>query len=212
MREMLNAIFHVPRGDCPWRSPPERFPLRQTTYRWFARFRDDGSWSNLNRHLVMLDRERVGREASPSAAVIGGRSVKTTERVAHATSIVVEIVRKPPDQVGFAVLPRRWVVERFLAWINRSRRVATDFEATVASATAFLHAASACSSAGSRVRREFRLRLYGAATAEPLTSGDGWVQIFGEHQGRGTNGPRFSRGATAALASMSASFCQRFGS
>jgi putative transposase len=64
------------------------------------------------------------------------------ERVAHATSIVVEIVRKLPDQVGFAVLPRRWVVERFLAWINRNRRLAKDFEATVASATAFLYAAS----------------------------------------------------------------------
>jgi putative transposase len=41
------------------------------------------------------------------------------------------------------VVPRRWVVERFLAWINRNRRLAKDFEATVASATAFLHAASA---------------------------------------------------------------------
>jgi len=54
----------------------------------------------------------------------------------------VEIVRKLPDQVGFAVLPRRWVVERFLAWINRNRRLAKDFEASVASATAFLYAAS----------------------------------------------------------------------
>ena len=34
------------------------------------------------------------------------------ERVANATRVVVEIVRKLPDQVGFAALPRRWVVER----------------------------------------------------------------------------------------------------
>jgi len=33
----------------------------------------------MNHHLVMLDRERVGREASPSAAVIDSQSVKTTE-------------------------------------------------------------------------------------------------------------------------------------
>ena len=59
-----------------------------------------------------------------------------------ATVIAVEIVRKSPDQVGFAVQPRRWVVERFFAWINRNRRLAKDFEATIASARAFLYAAS----------------------------------------------------------------------
>jgi putative transposase len=47
-----------------------------------------------------------------------------------------------PDQVGFTVLPRRWVVERFFAWINRNRSLAKDFEATIASATAFVQAAS----------------------------------------------------------------------
>jgi transposase len=57
-----------------------------------------------------------------------------------ATSIVVEIVSKPADQVGFQILPRRWVVERCFAWINRNRRLAKDFEATSTSATAFLYA------------------------------------------------------------------------
>ncbi len=56
--------------------------------------------------------------------------------------IAVEIVRKNADQVGFAVQPRRWVVERFFAWINRNRRLAKDFEATIDSACAFLTAAS----------------------------------------------------------------------
>ena len=39
------------------------------------------------------------------------------------------------------VLPRRWVVERFFAWIGRNRRLAKDFEASLASAAAFLYAA-----------------------------------------------------------------------
>jgi transposase len=47
-----------------------------------------------------------------------------------------------PDQVGFAVNPRRWVVERFFAWIGRNRRLAKDFKATIDSARAFLYAAS----------------------------------------------------------------------
>src|SRR5829696_1284254 len=61
---------------------------------------------------------------------------------ASATSITIEIVRKPADQVGFAVHPRRWVVERFFAWISRNRRLWKDPEATLASARAFLYAAS----------------------------------------------------------------------
>ena len=56
--------------------------------------------------------------------------------------IAVEIVRKSPDQVGFAVNPRRWVVERFFAWIGRNRRLEKVFEATIDSARAFLYAAS----------------------------------------------------------------------
>ena len=173
----------------------------------------------------MLDRERVGREASPSAAVIDSQSVKTTEaggprgydagkkingrkrqvmvdtdgrgamlqvhpasiqdrdgaipllrasrpllpfiervfadsayaaeRVANATRIV-EIVRKQAGQIGFAVHPRRWVVERFFAWLGRNRRLAKDFEATVASATAMPHP-SCCSLDASLDRFEIRV-------------------------------------------------------
>jgi len=55
---------------------------------------------------------------------------------------IVEIVRKLPDQVRSVVLPKRWAVERFFAWINRNRRLAKDFERAVASAIAFLYAAS----------------------------------------------------------------------
>jgi transposase len=49
------------------------------------------------------------------------------------TTIIVEIVRKLPDQVGCAVLPRRWLVERFFVWIGRNRRLAKDLGNTMTS-------------------------------------------------------------------------------
>ena len=79
MREVVNAIFYALRGGCAWSLLPKCFPPWPTIYRWFARFRDDGTWETINHHLVMLDRERSGREASPTAAVIDSQSVKTTE-------------------------------------------------------------------------------------------------------------------------------------
>ena len=48
----------------------------------------------------------------------------------------------PDTAQGFEVLPRRWVVERTLAWLNRNRRLAKDFEQTIASAAAWLFIAS----------------------------------------------------------------------
>ncbi len=42
--------------------------------------------------------------------------------------IDLAVVEKPTDQKGFAVQPRRWVVERSIAWVNRSRRLGKDYE------------------------------------------------------------------------------------
>jgi len=79
MREIVNAIFYVLRGGIAWRLLPDSFPPWTTVYGWFARMRDDGIWETLNHHLVMLDREGAGRQASPTAAVIDSQSVKSTE-------------------------------------------------------------------------------------------------------------------------------------
>lgn len=54
----------------------------------------------------------------------------------------LEIIKRSDRSKGFEVLPRRWVVERTLAWLNRNRRLAKDFEQTIASATAWLFIAS----------------------------------------------------------------------
>ena len=53
----------------------------------------------------------------------------------------VEIVRRSDTAKGFEVIPRRWVVERTFAWLNRNRRLAKDFEASIESAKAWLELA-----------------------------------------------------------------------
>ena len=54
----------------------------------------------------------------------------------------VEIIKRSDAAKGFQVLPRRWVVERTLAWLNRCRRLAKDFENLNRTALAFLRLAS----------------------------------------------------------------------
>jgi transposase len=54
----------------------------------------------------------------------------------------LEVVKRSDVAKGFVLLPRRWVVERTLAWLNRNRRLAKDFEATTESSVTWLFIAS----------------------------------------------------------------------
>jgi len=58
---------------------PKDFPPFTTVQHYFYPWRDSGLWRQINHVLLMLAREAVGREASPSAGVIDSQSVKTTE-------------------------------------------------------------------------------------------------------------------------------------
>jgi transposase len=53
----------------------------------------------------------------------------------------IEIVKRSDVAKGVVLLPRRWVVERTLAWLNRNRRLAKDVEATIESAVTWLYIA-----------------------------------------------------------------------
>jgi putative transposase len=64
-------------------------------------------------------------------------------RVAGATQIRVDLVGPKPGRRGFAVQPRRWVIERTFAWTGRCRRPARNHEATPSSAIAFFVLAAA---------------------------------------------------------------------
>jgi putative transposase len=56
--------------------------------------------------------------------------------------LTIEIVPRSDQRKGFIVLPKRWLVERTLAWLNRCRRLAKDFENRTRYAVAFVSLAS----------------------------------------------------------------------
>jgi len=76
LREILNAIRYVVRTGCGWRMLPKDFPPWQTVYWWFRRFVRLLLFRTIHDIGVMLDRERAGREASPTAGIIDSQSVK----------------------------------------------------------------------------------------------------------------------------------------
>jgi transposase len=67
---------------------------------------------------------------------------KLTQALAELGTWTIEIIKRSNTAKGFEVLPRRWGVERTFAWLGRCRRLAKDFEATIASAEAWIFIAS----------------------------------------------------------------------
>jgi putative transposase len=93
--------------------------------------------------LLVLDR-RLRRlfcflETIFADGAYGGEKLS---RAMKAASWKIEVVKRPPYQKGFQALPKRWVVERTIAWINRCRRLAKDYENLNRTARAFIYLAT----------------------------------------------------------------------
>ncbi|MFZ1429633.1 MAG: IS5 family transposase [Geminicoccaceae bacterium] len=76
LREVLNAIRYLARTGCGWRMLPVHFGPWQTVYWWFRRFVRRLLFRTIHDLALMLDRERAGRAASPSAGVLDSQTVK----------------------------------------------------------------------------------------------------------------------------------------
>jgi len=70
LRSILNALFYVLRTGCPWRYLPSSFPPWQTVFYHFRRLRLRGRWTVLFTALHDAERQRLGRDPHPSAAIM----------------------------------------------------------------------------------------------------------------------------------------------
>lgn len=85
-------------------------------------------------------------------------ATKLKDALAATHGPEIEIVKRPPGATGFVVIARRWMVERTFAWLGRCRRLAKDWEASIASADAWVLVAAIRRSAryiARNVAREF---------------------------------------------------------
>lgn len=80
VREVVNALLYLLSTGCQWRALPKDFPPKTTVYDYLDLWRWDGTLLRIHHALYVELRERAGREASPSAAIIDSQSVKGAEK------------------------------------------------------------------------------------------------------------------------------------
>ncbi len=80
VREVINGILYILRTGAGWRQLPHDFPPYQTVYDYYNAWRKDGTWERIHTTLRERVRQRDGRAATPSAAIVDSQSVKTTDR------------------------------------------------------------------------------------------------------------------------------------
>jgi transposase len=76
VREVLNAIFYVLWTGCQWQALPKDFPPKSTVHDYLELWNWDGTLERIHHALYVAVREKEGREASPTAAIIDSQSAK----------------------------------------------------------------------------------------------------------------------------------------
>jgi transposase len=80
VREVLDGIFYVLATGCQWRALPKDLPPRSTVHEYLQLWAWDGTLARLHHALYVQARERAGKEASPTAAIIDSQSVRSAEK------------------------------------------------------------------------------------------------------------------------------------
>jgi transposase len=80
VREVLNAIFYVLSTGCQWQALPKDLPPKSTAHNYFTLWDWDGTLERIHHALYVAVRDKEGREASPSAAIVDSQSAKTAQK------------------------------------------------------------------------------------------------------------------------------------
>ena len=79
-RELVDGLMYILSRGCQWRAIPKDLPARSTLHDYLDLWSYDGTLDRLHETLYVKCREHVGREASPTAAIIDSQSVKSAEK------------------------------------------------------------------------------------------------------------------------------------
>jgi putative transposase len=81
IRMVVNAIFWIVRVGGQWRNLDGRFPKWTAVYYYYYKWTHDGTFEKMNAYLNEIERERQGREATPSLACVDSQSVKLSPMI-----------------------------------------------------------------------------------------------------------------------------------
>jgi transposase len=86
MREVVNGVMYILSTGCQWRALPKDLPPRSTVHGYFDLWNWDGTLERIHHALYVKCREKAGRDASPTAAIIDSQSVKSAEKGGAAST------------------------------------------------------------------------------------------------------------------------------
>src|ERR1700752_5365850 len=87
LREIANGLMYILSTGCQWRAIPKDLPPRSTLHDYFDLWSWDGTLDRIHHALYVECREKAGREASPTAAIIDSQSVKSAEKGGAASTL-----------------------------------------------------------------------------------------------------------------------------
>ena len=80
LREVLNTLFYVLSTGCQWDAIPKDLVPKSTAYDYFDLWDYDGTLERLHHALYVAVRDKAGREASPTTAIIDSQSAKGAQK------------------------------------------------------------------------------------------------------------------------------------
>jgi transposase len=85
-RAVLNGVMYILSTGCQWSALPKDLPPKSTVHDYMRRWDEDRTLDRIHHALYVACRERAGREASPTVAIIDSQSVKGAEKGGAAST------------------------------------------------------------------------------------------------------------------------------